>query len=205
MVVLIALNRLGVTRVAAYILVGVAMWVFVLKSGVHATLAGVLVALTIPLRRQNVEGKSPARHLEHALHPWVAFGILPVFAFANAGVSFAGLGLRDLVAPVPLGIMLGLFVGKQLGIFTSVWLMIKLGLAQRPAGSSWMALYGVSMLCGIGFTMSLFVGSLAFEHGGFEYAAAVRLGVLSGSLLSAVCGYLVLRVGLPTATEGDDD
>lgn len=201
---LIALNRFGVTRTAAYILVGVAMWIFVLKSGVHATLAGVLVALTIPLRRRNAQGNSPARHLEHTLHPWVAFGILPVFAFANAGVSFAGLGLADLFAPVPLGIMLGLFVGKQLGIFTSVWLMIKLGFAKRPAGSTWLALYGVSMLCGIGFTMSLFIGSLAFEHGGFEYAAAVRLGVLSGSLLSAVFGYLALRLGLPPATGTDD-
>lgn len=197
-VVLVVLNRSGVTRVAAYTIVGVAIWVCVLKSGVHATLAGVVVALAVPLRATDADGHSPARHLEHALHPWVAFGILPVFAFANAGVSFEGMGLDSLLEPVPLGISMGLFLGKQAGVFVAVWLVVALGLARLPAGSTWGMLYAASILTGIGFTMSLFIGTLAFEHdAGFNYDAAVRLGVLVGSLLSAAVGYGVMRLACP--------
>jgi len=197
-VVLVLLNKFGVTRVSAYALVGVAIWVCVLKSGVHATLAGVIVALAVPLRAENAHGHSPARHLEHSLHPWVAFGILPVFAFANAGVSFEGMGLDSLLEPIPLGISLGLFAGKQIGVFLVVWIVVVLGLAKRPSGASWGMIYGASVLTGIGFTMSLFIGTLAFEHdAGFNFEAAVRLGVLAGSLLSAVVGYLVMRMTCP--------
>jgi NhaA family Na+:H+ antiporter len=196
--ILVALNRAGVTRTAAYGVVGLAIWVCVLKSGVHATLAGVIIALAIPLRAENADGHSPARHLEHSLHPWVAFGILPVFAFANAGVSFEGMGIDSLLEPIPLGISLGLFVGKQLGVFVLVWLLVVLGLAKRPTGASWGMLYGASILTGIGFTMSLFIGTLAFEHdAGFNFEAAVRLGVLAGSLLSAVVGYVVMWLTCP--------
>jgi len=197
-VALVLLNKFGVTRVSAYAVVGVAIWVCVLKSGVHATLAGVIVALAVPLRAKNAHGHSPARHLEHSLHPWVAFGILPVFAFANAGVSFEGMGLDSLLEPIPLGISLGLFVGKQIGVFAVVWIVVALGLAKRPSGASWGMIYGASILTGIGFTMSLFIGTLAFEHdAGFNFEAAVRLGVLAGSLLSAVVGYLVMRLTCP--------
>jgi NhaA family Na+:H+ antiporter len=196
--ILVALNRAGVTRTAAYGVVGLAIWVCVLKSGVHATLAGVIIALAIPLRAENADGHSPARHLEHSLHPWVAFGILPAFAFANAGVSFEGMGIDSLLEPIPLGISLGLFVGKQLGVFVLVWLLVVLGLAKRPTGASWGMLYGASILTGIGFTMSLFIGTLAFEHdAGFNFEAAVRLGVLAGSLLSAVVGYVVMWLTCP--------
>jgi NhaA family Na+:H+ antiporter len=194
LVTMIVMNRRGVTRIAPYALAGTFMWIFMVKSGVHATLAGVLTAFCIPLRCVDEHGHSPAKHLEHTLHPWVAFGILPLFAFANAGVSFQGLGARDLVAPVPLGIGLGLFLGKQAGVFLFAWLTVKSGLARRPAGTSWIQIYGAAVLCGIGFTMSLFIGSLAFEHGDFDYAAQVRLGVIEGSLLSALLGYTILRV-----------
>ncbi len=189
--VLAGMNRAGVTRIAPYILVGVVMWVCVLKSGVHATLAGVVIALTIPLRATDAEGRSPLEHLEHELHPWVAFGVMPAFAFANAGVALSGLSLGDLLAPLPLGIMLGLFAGKQIGVFGFAWLAARLGLCRLPEGVSWVQLYGVALLAGIGFTMSLFIGTLAF--GDPEHAAAVRLGVLGGSILSGLAGYLVLR------------
>ncbi|MHC4917258.1 MAG: Na+/H+ antiporter NhaA, partial [Planctomycetota bacterium] len=165
---LVVVNRLGVRHLAAYVLLGIALWVCVLKSGVHATLAGVVTALAVPLRPAGEGQESLLRHVEHALHPWVAYGILPLFAFANAGVSFAGLGLHSLVEPVTLGISLGLFLGKQLGVFGLIWLTIRTGLAPMPEGVSWRQLYGVSLLCGVGFTMSLFVGSLAFEHSSFE-------------------------------------
>ncbi|HEX6383896.1 MAG TPA: Na+/H+ antiporter NhaA [Anaerolineae bacterium] len=197
LIVLFVLNRLGVTRIAAYALVGVALWVLVLKSGVHATLAGVALAFAIPLRARDAEGHSPLRHLEHTLHPWVAFGIMPIFAFANAGVPLAGVSLSTLVQPVPLGIAAGLFVGKQVGVFGFSWLAVKLGLARLPNEVSWSGLYGTAILCGIGFTMSLFIGSLAFEHGGPDYGTPVRLGILTGTLLSAVLGYVVLRYALP--------
>ena len=200
-VAMIVMNRRGVTRVAPYALAGTFMWVFMVKSGVHATLAGVLTAFCIPLRAIDEDGHSPAKHLEHTLHPWVAFGILPLFAFANAGVSFEGLGMKDLAAPVPLGIGLGLFLGKQVGVFLFAWLTVKVGLARRPSDTSWVQIYGAAVLCGIGFTMSLFIGSLAFEHGDFDYAAQVRLGVIEGSLLSALLGYTILRVFSPPRPE----
>jgi NhaA family Na+:H+ antiporter len=194
LVVLVALNLRGVTNTAAYVLVGILLWIFVLKSGVHATLAGVALALTIPLRVGADNEGSPLRRFEHALHPWVAFGILPVFAFANAGVSLEGLKPDILLEPVTLGIILGLFVGKQIGVFGATWLTVKLGIARLPEESGWLQVYGVAALCGIGFTMSLFIGSLAFEHTGVDYSAANRLGILCGSLLSAVAGYLLLRI-----------
>ena len=190
---LIALNRAGVRRLAPYLLIGLFLWVCVLKSGVHATLAGVVVGLAIPARGDG-EGGSPLKQLEHALHPWVAYAILPIFAFANAGVSLAGISLASFTQPVSLGIAAGLFVGKQIGIFTGILFMVKSKLARMPAEASWPMLYGVAVLCGIGFTMSLFIGTLAFDE---AYAAQVRLGVLSGSILSAVVGYGLMRVFLP--------
>jgi NhaA family Na+:H+ antiporter len=190
---LVILNRLGVRRLAPYLLIGVAIWVCVLKSGIHATLAGVAVALLIPTGDAD---DSPLRHLEHMLHPWVSFAIMPIFAFANAGVSFAEASMADLVAPLPLGIALGLIVGKQVGVFAACWAAVRLGLCRLPHGVSWAALYGVSLLTGIGFTMSLFIGSLAFEDP--AHAVGVRLGVFLGSILCGVGGYLVLRtVGGP--------
>ncbi len=194
---LVVVNRLRITHPAAYLLLGIALWVCVLKSGVHATLAGVITALAVPLAPRDGEGTSMLKRLEHDLHPWVAFGILPLFAFANAGVSFAGIGVESFVEPVKLGISLGLILGKQIGVFGMLFLCIKLSLAPMPEGANWRQLYGVSLLCGIGFTMSLFIGSLAFEHSSF--AAPIRLGVLTGSLVCAVLGYLVLRWNGATA------
>jgi len=200
---LAVLNRLNVRRPAAYVLLGVPLWVAVLKSGVHATLAGVVLAMFIPLRgdgdadaavaHDGHGGGSLLLHLEHALHPWVAFGVLPVFAFANAGVPVLGLSLADLTHPVPLGIVLGLIVGKQVGVFGLSWLAVKLRLAALPEGVGWGKLHGVSLLCGIGFTMSLFIASLAFEETGAEFLGMERLGILLGSLLSGVAGWAVLR------------
>jgi NhaA family Na+:H+ antiporter len=197
--VLVLLNRLGVTRIAAYVLVGIPLWVAVLKSGVHATLAGVVLALFIPLRvsgdaRGADAPESPLRHLEHILHPWVAFGVLPVFAFANAGVPMTGLSIADVAHPVPLGIVTGLFVGKQVGILVLCWLATRLKLASLPGGVSWRQLYGAALLCGIGFTMSLFIASLATEQGGEPTEFGLqRLGILIGTFLSGTVGYLVLR------------
>jgi len=195
--VLIALNRLGVMRLAVYVPLGFLLWYFVLKSGIHATVAGVLFALAVPLQRSPGhpdDVHSPLHRLEHALHPWVAFLVLPVFGFANAGVSIAGLGLADLLQPVTVGCMLGLFLGKQIGVFGSIWLAVRLGAALRPAGTSWRQLYGMSLLCGIGFTMSLFIGLLAFGESGAEQDQT-KIGVLLGSLLSAFAGWMVLRIG----------
>ena len=188
---LVALNLMRVTHVAAYLILGAILWLCVLKSGVHATLAGVFTALTIPLKVRDEDGHSLLKHLEHKLHPWVAFLILPTFAFANAGVSFEGMGFRSLLEPVTLGIILGLVVGKQIGVFLPLWLTIKSGLAPMPTNANYMQLYGMSLLCGIGFTMSLFIGGLAFELSDFE--APVRLGVLSGSLICAIVGYSMIR------------
>jgi NhaA family Na+:H+ antiporter len=191
--VLVVLNLVGVTRTAPYIVIGVLIWVCVLKSGVHATLAGVAIGLTIPLRATDAEGHSPLRHLEHGLHRWVAFAILPIFAFANAGISFDGIGLHSFMDPVQLGVSAGLFIGKQIGVFGVLFLMIRFGLARMPAGANWIQLYGVSVMCGIGFTMSLFIGGLAWQHADFD--ASVRLGVIAGSVLSAAAGFLILGFG----------
>jgi Na+:H+ antiporter, NhaA family len=195
-------RRVG--TVGPYILVGLLIWVCVLKSGVHATLAGVVTALFIPMRNEAeaYEG-SPLRHLEHTLHPWIAFLVLPAFAFVNAGVSFAGMNWQTLTSGIPLGIAAGLFVGKQVGVFATALLLVRLGAAQLPAGVNWGAFYGVALLTGIGFTMSLFIGSLAFEHSGYGYDASVRAGVMLGSGLSAIVGYTVLHLTLPKqASEG---
>ena len=202
--VMVALNRKGVARIAAYVLGGVFMWVFMIKSGVHATLAGVLTAICIPLRTRQATDFSPLHHLEHTLHPWVAFGILPVFAFANAGVSFEGLTINSLLGKVSYGIEIGLLIGKPVGIFMTTWLAVILGIARRPPGVSWGQILGVSILCGIGFTMSLFLGGLAFEHGNFAYAAQVRIGVLVSSIIAALVGFTVLRLSTGT-TKGDED
>ncbi len=191
------LNMAGVRRIAAYLLVGVVLWVCVLKSGVHATLAGVATAFAIPLRGEGPGGESPLRTLEHSLHPWVAFGILPLFAFANAGVSLAGVNWATLLEPVPLGIAAGLFVGKQLGVMAFAGLVIVVGAARLPDKVRWPHLYGVALLCGVGFTMSLFIGSLAFESLAPGAMVDDRHGIIAGSLLSAVVGYLWLRWTLP--------
>ncbi|MGH8380926.1 Na+/H+ antiporter NhaA [Pseudomonas sp.] len=185
---LIAMNRLGVVKLGPYMVIGLILWVCVLKSGVHATLAGVTLALCIPLRTRNAES-SPLLSLEHALHPWVAYGILPLFAFANAGVSLAGVNLESFTHHVPMGIAIGLLLGKTVGVFGLTWIAIKLGLAALPAGANWGQVLGVAILCGIGFTMSLFVGSLAFVPGSSEYAGMDRMGILTGSILAAVIGY----------------
>jgi NhaA family Na+:H+ antiporter len=189
------LNRMKVMALAPYMLIGLFIWFCVLKSGVHATLAGVVVAAFIPLKAD--DDHSPARRLEHTLHPWVAFAVLPIFAFANAGVPFLGVTKEQISGGVPVGIILGLFVGKQLGVFGMVALARLFGLAKLPAGTTWGQVYGVAVLCGIGFTMSLFIGTLAFEHGNFDLLGGVKIGVLLGSLLSAVWGLLVLHFVLP--------
>ncbi|MBV7471895.1 Na+/H+ antiporter NhaA [Aeromonas sp. sif0611] len=202
---LLWMNRRGEDRIGLYMLVGLVLWVAVLKSGVHATLAGVIVGFMIPISGQRYA--SPLKHLEHALHPWSAYLILPLFAFANAGVSLDGIQLSDLLSPVPMGIILGLFIGKPLGIFTISWLSVKLGIAQLPSGVNFKQIFAVSILCGIGFTMSMFIASLAFEHGGLDYGSYSRLGILVGSTLAAVIGFIALRTSLPNreanqSTEG---
>lgn len=199
---LFVLNRMGVTSRAAYILLGIVLWVSVLKSGVHATLAGVALAFMIPLTCKNKDGStfSMSKEMEYGLHYWVAFLILPLFAFVNAGVDLRGISLDQMFTPVPLGIMLGLFVGKQLGVFGFSWLAIKMGIAKLPEGSDWRQLYGVSILTGVGFTMSLFIDSLAYNDTQvFHYAD--KLAILVGSFLSAIVGYYVLRTAkLPKHT-----
>ena len=188
LVALIAMNRMGVVKIAPYMIIGLILWVCVLKSGVHATLAGVTLAFCIPLRTKNSE-PSPLLGIEHALHPWVAYGILPLFAFANAGVSLAGVNLHSFTHHVPMGIAAGLLIGKTVGVFGLTWIAIKTGLAALPAGANWGQVFGVAILCGIGFTMSLFVGSLAFVAGSSEYAGMDRMGILTGSILAALIGY----------------
>ncbi len=194
LLVMFGLNRAGVRRLSPYLLLAVLLWVFVFRSGVHATIAGVLAALAIPISRDPAE--SPLHRLEHALHPWSAFLVVPLFGFANAGVSLAGVTPAVLLDPLPLGIALGLFVGKQLGIFGAIVAAHRIGFAPKPGWSSWPQIYGVSLLAGIGFTMSLFIGGLAFA-GNAALADEVKIGVLAGSVLSAVAGYLVLRFAPP--------
>lgn len=184
------------TRTSAYILVGLLLWFAVLKSGVHATLAGVVTALFIPLDAKDKEGHAIAEKLEHRLHPWVAFAIMPLFAFANAGIPLDGLDSEVIFSTLTLGIFAGLFIGKQLGIFSAIWLATKLGWASKPHSVSWRQLYGVSVLCGIGFTMSLFIGNLAFSS--YELQNSVRLGVIAGSIASALLGTIVLLSGNPS-------
>jgi NhaA family Na+:H+ antiporter len=191
LVILVALNLAGVQRVIWYVLVGIVLWVFVLKSGVHATLAGVALALAVPFKTPSGE-ESPLVRIEHELAPWVGFGILPLFGFANAGLSFGDLSLSSILEPVPLGIAAGLFLGKQIGVFGAAVLVIRRGWAQLPDGATWLALYGTSILTGIGFTMSLFIGTLAFGESDRE--APMRLGVLVGSALSALLGAAVLAL-----------
>ncbi|MCC7253333.1 Na+/H+ antiporter NhaA [Hyphomicrobium sp.] len=193
---LFILNRRGVTRTAAYVLVGAFVWLCVLQSGVHATLAGVVAAFAVPLlpvgNGNGDQFDTMAAKLQDSLHPWVTFGVLPAFAFANAGVSLAGLTLEGLLSPIPLGIALGLLIGKAIGVFTFTSTAIALGLGSHPEGSSRVQIFGVSVLAGIGFTMSLFIGMLAFPEP--QHAADIRIGVLSGSLLSALLGFAILRL-----------
>lgn len=206
LIVLFIMNRLRVMYIAAYMIVGLVLWTSVLKSGVHATLAGAALAMFIPMRNPAKPDHSPLRQMERDLHPPVAYGILPLFAFANAGVVIGGDISVQILAPVTLGIALGLFIGKQLGVFASVWLAVKLGLARLPAGVNWQQLYGVALLCGIGFTMSLFIGSLAFEKTAEQYTNQVRLGIIVGTLLSALLGYIVLRWQVsPDTNQKNDD
>ncbi|RBC00119.1 Na+/H+ antiporter NhaA [Pseudomonas sp. MWU12-2115] len=187
---LVAMNRLGVVKLGPYMIIGLILWVCVLKSGVHATLAGVTLAFCIPLRTKNAE-PSPLMTLEHALHPWVAYGILPLFAFANAGLSLSGVTVESFTHHVPMGIAIGLLLGKTVGVFGLTWLAVKIGIAALPQGANWGQVLGVAILCGIGFTMSLFVGSLAFEPGVSDYAGMDRMGILTGSILAALIGYAV--------------
>ncbi len=197
--IMLALNRFGVMRLWPYLILAVLLWYMTLLSGVHATIAGVLAAFSIPLRRTIAAPDaedSPLHRLEHGLAQPAAFLIVPLFGFANAGVALGGVGLDNLLAPLPLGIALGLFLGKQVGIFGSVWISVKLGLASRPKDANWIQVYGVSLLCGIGFTMSLFIGGLAFADAAM--ADAVKIGVLMGSIASALLGYAVLRFASET-------
>ncbi len=199
--VLFVLNHRHVTSLAPYIFVGLIMWVAVLKSGVHATLAGVVMALFIPIKPREGSDYSPLKDMEHDLHGVVAFAILPIFAFANAGVQMVGVTVDNFFHSVPVGIALGLFLGKQIGIFGLCWLAVKLGFVKLPESLNMKLLYGVSLLCGVGFTMSLFIGSLAFESSGVNLLFDERLGIILGSLVSGLAGYLVLAAVLPKAGE----
>jgi len=184
----------GIIRIAPYLIVGVVLWISVLKSGVHATIAGVVLGFFIPLGDENSEDGSPLQNLLHGLHPWVAFGILPLFAFVNGGVSLEGMSLEMLLEPVPLGIILGLFIGKQIGVFSFAWVSIKSGIAELPDQTTMMQIYGTAILCGVGFTMSLFIDGLAYEEVGFGYGQSDRLAIIVGSLLCGVVGFAVLKM-----------
>jgi NhaA family Na+:H+ antiporter len=201
--VLTIMKKRGVTSISPYLWVGLIMWVSVLKSGVHATLAGVALAAFIPLTVPDDPDRSPLRELEHDLHTLVAFAILPIFAFVNAGISFRGVSVEDVLHPVPLGIAAGLFVGKQVGVFGFSWLAVKTGMSRLPTGATWGSLWGVSILCGVGFTMSLFISSLAFESTATDIRELFdeRLGIILGSLISGVVGFLVLYRVLPKRVE----
>ena len=194
--VLILINKRIIESKSVYILVGVIMWIAMLKSGVHATLAGVILAMFIPMKSKTNADYSPLKSMEHDLHSAVAYVILPIFAFANAGINIVGLGAEELFHRVPLGIALGLFFGKQIGIFSLCWFAIKVKATSLPDGMSWGSLYGASALCGVGFTMSLFIGSLAFEETGVNLLFDERLGIILGSVISGIVGYLVLRKSL---------
>jgi NhaA family Na+:H+ antiporter len=190
-----ALNRMGMKALPLYLIGFALLWYATLLSGVHATIAGVLAALTVPIRKTPGAPDavdSPLHILEHAIHPWSAYLIIPLFGFANAGVSLGGLSLEQIMAPLPVGIAMGLFLGKQAGIFAAIWLTVKLGLASRPQGANWVQVYGVALLCGVGFTMSLFIGALAFPASALLIEEA-KIGTLAGSILSALVGFAVLR------------
>lgn len=193
---LFILNSKKVTKLTPYMIVGAILWFAVLKSGVHATLAGVVIGFAIPLQGKKGE-HSPLKHMEHALHPYVAFGILPLFAFANAGISLEGVSLAGLTSMLPLGIALGLLIGKPLGIFSFSWLAVKSGIAKLPEGISFVHIFAVSVLCGIGFTMSIFISSLAFGTVNVEFDTYARLGILMGSTTAAILGYFLLHLSLP--------
>ena len=197
----VVMNRIGIARVSAYILVGVVLWIAVLKSGVHATLAGVLIAFCIPMRGEQI--KSPLRELERDLHGPVAFAILPIFAFVNAGLSLSGMSFDDVTHPVTSGVISALLVGKPLGILGFVGLAVGLRFIELPKGINWLQLLGVAFACGIGFTMSLFIAGLAFEHGSGDYFRGDRLGILVGSILSSVVAYALLHISLPHSTTRD--
>ena len=194
---MLAIGRMRVASAIPYVLLAILMWAFILKSGVHATLAGVAAALTVPMVARN--GERLLEHMEHALHPWVAFLVIPIFGFANAGVTLIGLDPMDALAPLPLGIALGLLIGKQVGILGFAWLAVKTRIASLPQGVSWRQIHGLSLFAAIGFTMSLFIGNLAFVSA--EQVDAVKLGVLSGSTIAAITGFFLLRSALPTAEE----
>ena len=205
---MLILNRAGVKKLWPYMVLAAALWLAVFLSGVHATIAGVLAALAIPIRTSPGapdDAESPLHRLEHGLHPWVAFAIVPLFGFANAGVSLAGVGVEQVMGPLPLGIGAGLFLGKQIGIFASIRGAVALGIADRPACATWLQVYGLALICGIGFTMSLFIGGLAFSDP--LLSDEVKIGVLGGSVLSAVAGYLLLRFapGSPREEDSVDD
>ena len=189
-IILIILNKIGVKKISPYLIIGLFLWFFTHESGVHATISGVLLACSIPHRKKEHDFSLLVK-IEHSISPYVAYGIMPLFAFANAGVALDGLNLSSLLAPVPLGILLGLFIGKQLGVFIFSFISIKAGFAQMPSNSNWINLYGVGILTGIGFTMSLFIGNLAFVDN-TQYVDGVKIGVLSGSLLSTLFGYFLL-------------
>ncbi|NIY81393.1 Na+/H+ antiporter NhaA [Vibrio hepatarius] len=193
---LFVLNSKHITKLTPYMIVGFILWVAVLKSGVHATLAGVVIGFSIPLKG-NAGERSPLKHMEHALHPYVAFFILPLFAFANAGISLEGVSVEGLTSMLPLGIALGLLIGKPLGIFSFSWVAVKSGVAKLPEGINFKHIFAVSVLCGIGFTMSIFISSLAFGQANAQFDTYARLGILMGSTTAAIAGYILLRLSLP--------
>lgn len=195
--ILYLFNRFRIEARSLYLLIGVIMWTAMLKSGVHATLAGVLIALFIPMKSKTDPNYSPLKSIEHDLHSVVAFFVLPVFAFANAGINLQGIGFEDVMHPVPIGIALGLLIGKQVGVFGFCWLAIKFNFTKLPSGMNFRSLYGTAALCGIGFTMSLFIGSLTFEANDFDKLFDERLGIIVGSLLSGIIGFVILKVSLP--------
>ncbi len=202
--VLFVMNKSNVSKTSMYIFIGVIMWAAMLKSGVHATLAGIILAMFIPMRSSEQPEVSPLKHLEQDLHSIVAFFILPIFAFCNAGINFDGMGVEQIFHGVPLGIALGLFLGNQIGIFSFCWIGIKLGFTKLPDDVSWVSLYGTAALCGVGFTMSLFIGSLAFEETGVNYIIDERLGIILGSIASGLLGYTILRKSLNSNNSNKD-
>lgn len=195
---LLMLNRFNVTKIMPYVIIGMFLWFCILKSGIHATLAGVIVAFAIPAKNKKKPFLSPLRYLERQLHPWIAFAVLPLFAFVNAGINLGNLNWKDITDPITIGIAAGLFFGKQIGVWLASWLAIKFRWAEMPQGANFKGIYGVSLIAGVGFTMSLFIGSLAFSNNAAgHYAELVRLGVISGSVLAGTLGYLVLRFNHP--------